>query len=117
MELQLPHNICNILKAAMLRVLTQDQHVLINKPYIADAFNKAHLCAFCLPLLIKHLKKGAGCKITHLIAVSHNINGLSENFLPVSAVGFLCQGIIALLVRPQIQLWIKAPVKQLHRSH
>mgnify|MGYP007127282700 CR=1 FL=1 len=73
----------------------------MNSTFVPSAFN----------FRIKHLKEGTGSKIAHLIRIAHDIDGFPKYAVPVFFIGLLCKGIIAQLVRPQIQLWIAAAVK------
>ena len=101
----------------MLRILPQHQHTVIHQSDVADAFNLLYLRSLGQSLFVKDLKEGSGCKITHLIGVFHDIDGFSENLIPIFFISFFCQRIIAQLIWPEIKLWIAASVKKLHREH
>ena len=117
LQFQAADKICDILECIMGRIFSQHQHLVIYLPNVTDTVNKFYFCAFCLHFRVKYFKEGAGCKIAHLIAVAHNIDGLSENVIPIFFISLLCQGIVAQLIRPQIQFWIAAAVEQFYGKH
>ena len=117
LELHFPYNLRDILESLMVRVFPQNQHPVIHQTDIPDIFYELHPGSFCCPFPVKHLEKGSGREIAHLIAVTYDVNGFAEYAVPISSVGLLGQRIIPQLVGPEIQLGIVRPVIQLHRKH
>ena len=101
----------------MSRIFSEYQHLVIYLSDVPDTVYELYFCTLCLHFRIKHLKECTGSKIAHLVRVAHDIDGFPKYAVPVFFIGLLCKGIIAQLVRPQIQLWIAAAVKQFCRKH
>ena len=117
LELQFFHKLGDVLESVVVRILPQHKHAVVHQPDIPDTVYEFHPGPLRCPVLVIHLKERAGSKIAHLIAVAYDINGLSENTVPIPLISLLSQRVVPELVGPQIQFGIVSPVKQLHGQH
>ena len=109
------HDLRHIVVCVVLRILTQDHHVIRDLLEIHVTVDKLELRNICFIFCI-YFQECFSIKITDLKILPDDVDLLVEDIVPVCSVCLLRQGIILALGRPQIQVVPVVPVICLHRE-